>query len=104
MERPAFVPHDHNDNPLKIGDIVAVPCVITGIDKHPDFINVALQTRWPMYPGENKTPIILNTSQVILVKKSEKLMDDSVHVMDVIQEIKEGSGIIKRDSGESVIE
>jgi hypothetical protein len=104
MERPAFVPHDHNDNPLKLGDVVAVPCVITGIDKHPDYINVALLTRWPMFPGPNPTAIILNTSQVLLVKESQKLIGDSVHVMDVIQEIKEGSGIIRRDTGESVIE
>lgn len=91
-----FVPHDHANRPLKVGDLVVVPCIVTGIDKHPDFINVALETRWAMEPGPNKTPIILNTKQVLLVESSREMMPDSIHVMDVIEEIKKtGSEILK---------
>lgn len=98
LKEKDFVPHDHQGEPLNIGDIVVVPCVITGIDKHPEFINVALETRWPMLPGDNKTPILVNTTQVILVEKSEKKgKTDSVHVMDVINGIKEESGILTKE-------
>lgn len=96
IDERTFVPHDHDDRPLKIGDTVSVPCVITGIDRQPEYINVAMETVWPMYPGHKKTSIILNTKQVLLIEESAKAPRDSVHVMDVIEEIgKTGSGIIK---------
>ena len=90
-----FVPTDHNGNPLKVGDVVAIPCVITGLDRHHDYVNVGLETRWPMHPGPNKTPIFLSSLQILLIQPSEKTLPESVHVLDVIEEVKRGSGIIK---------
>jgi hypothetical protein len=90
-----FTPHDHEKNPLQVGDVVVVPCVVTGVDRQPGYINVAMNTCWPMLPGNHATSIMLNTSQVILVRKTPKKLD-SVHVMDVIEDIKKtGSTVIK---------
>lgn len=96
-------PRDHVGKELKVGDEVAVSCIITGLDRHEEYINVALETRYPMYPGNNPTAIILNTKQVLLINKSQKTPPDSVHVMDVIETIKvtaSDSAILKgRGSG-----
>lgn len=91
------MPKDHNGNDLKIGDVVAVPCIITGLDHHGEYIDVALETRWPMYPGPNSTPLALNTKQLLLVRASATKVE-SLPVIDVLETIKveEGTGVLKR--------
>jgi len=108
MEQPMpNRPRDHVGKELKVGDEVAVSCIITGLDRHEEYINVALETRYPMFPGNNPTAIILNTKQVLLIKSAEKAGNDSIHVMDVIDTIKVAaaeadSGILKgRQAGTS---
>lgn len=79
------MPKDHNGSELKVGDVVAVPCVITGMDKHDEYINVALETRWPMSPGDKRTPLALNTHQVMLIRSSFD-KKKSYPVIDVLTE------------------
>lgn len=64
------MPHDRKGQQLKIGDIVMIPAIITGVDRHDEYINVAVDTIEPMFPGEHKTPILLNAHQVEIVHPS----------------------------------
>ena len=60
------MPRDRDGEKLRPGDIVHVPCVVTGIDNQPEYMNVALETVEPMYPGNTKLALILNARQVVL--------------------------------------
>lgn len=61
------MPHDRKNKAIQIGDVVMVPAIVTGVDKHEDFINLALETIETMYPGEHKTPLLLNCRQVEVI-------------------------------------
>lgn len=61
------MPHDRKNHPIKIGDIVSIPAVVTGVDRHPNYINIAVETIEPMFPAEHKTPLLLNARQVEVV-------------------------------------
>lgn len=59
------MPHDANGLPVKKGDRVNVPCIVTEVQPGDEYCNVNLETEHPMYPGENKTPIVVNAKQVV---------------------------------------
>jgi hypothetical protein len=58
------MPHDRDGKVLSIGDYVYVPCVVTMIATVEEHCNVTLETVEPMYPGDYKTTITLNSKQV----------------------------------------
>lgn len=58
------MPHDKNGQELKVGDTVAVEAVVTAIFQTDDYCNVNLNTVEPMFPGNDKTFLVLNTKQV----------------------------------------
>ncbi len=65
--------HDRNGNPLKVGDKVNVPCVITACqvsDAENEYCNVTLQTEVPM--AGNAYTISLNAKQTELVRSAER--------------------------------
>jgi hypothetical protein len=62
------MPHDRNNEPLKEGDIVHVPCIIKTISIGNEYCNVALETVEVMYPGQFPTAIHLNSKQVVKVE------------------------------------
>lgn len=59
------MPHDMNGTELKVGDIVNVPCRVKEIHLTEEYCNVGLETREPMYPGDQKNHLSLNAKQVI---------------------------------------
>jgi hypothetical protein len=63
------MPLDGRGRKLHVGDTVNVPCVVTGVDGHEEYCNIAVETLEAMFPGPNKTAIVLNTRQVILTKR-----------------------------------
>lgn len=58
---------DRKGRKLHIGDVVHIPATITGIDKHDEFYNVALETVETMHPANHRTSLLLNAKQVELV-------------------------------------
>lgn len=59
------MPHDKNGAELAIGDKVTVEAVVKEIQTGEEYCNVSLETSEPMHPAETKTPICLNTRQVV---------------------------------------
>lgn len=68
---------DRHGRNLRVGDIVNIPCTITGVDAHAEFINLAVETVEPMFPGDKKSSWILNAKQVEL---AQSLGDSAVNV------------------------
>lgn len=62
------MPVDRKGNKLHTGDIVHIPCVVVGIDPHPEFINVMLQTLEPVPPTDRKRDILINSQLTELVE------------------------------------
>jgi hypothetical protein len=58
------MPHDKNGNLLSVGDRVNIVGVVKEIQPGDEFCNVTLETTEPMYPGDQKTAIVLNAKQV----------------------------------------
>jgi hypothetical protein len=58
------MPHDKNGNTLQPGDRVIVKATVMRVDPAEEYCNVSLETEEPMYPGDYKSPIILNARQV----------------------------------------
>jgi hypothetical protein len=58
--------HDVNGKPLKIGDKVHIPCVITSLsESYPDFCNVAVETIHGRRPdGQKNRYGDINTGQL----------------------------------------
>lgn len=62
--------HDRNGSPLKVGDLVMVPCRVTSVsDGVETYCNVTVQTVIPMFTGDESKPghrdsITLNARQV----------------------------------------
>ena len=59
------MPHDLRNTPLKVGDRVSVPCVITAIQQGEEMCNLTVQTLHPMFPSTNLSSMALNTKQVV---------------------------------------
>lgn len=62
------MPTDRAGKKIHVGDIVNVRCLVTGVDRHPDFINVALEVTEPEYPGAAKRTLLMNALQTELVE------------------------------------
>ena len=58
------MPHDKNGNILQPGDQVIVRAVVNRVDAGDEYCNVNLETEEPMYPGDYRSAIVLNTRQV----------------------------------------
>ncbi len=76
------MPHDRFGKKLHPGDIVAIPCTVKGIDKHSDYINLAVETIEGRHPDGKKETFLINAREVELVKsigESDPALDvDSV--------------------------
>jgi len=66
--------HDVNGTPLKVGDKVMLPCVVTGISEGmADFCNVTVQTELGRRPdGQKVTFSAINTAQMVLIQRASK--------------------------------
>lgn len=58
------MPHDKKGNPLRTGDVVAVRFTVRDVFPSEDYCNLNLETVEPMYPGEHRIALTLNTRQV----------------------------------------
>ena len=58
------MPHDIKGDILKVGDIVNLQCKVKEIHNTEEFCNATLETILPMFPGEHKTVVTINTKQV----------------------------------------
>lgn len=58
------MPHDRNGIELKVGDKVFVPMIVEFIYATEKFCNTSLVSEIPMYPGETKSHLTVNTKQV----------------------------------------
>jgi hypothetical protein len=57
--------HDKNGQPLKVGDIVVVKCVVKEVSATPDFCNCQLETVEGRRPdGKKETIYAINTGVV----------------------------------------
>lgn len=59
------MPHDLHGEPLKVGDVVLVPCVVTSVTASEEFCNVGVETLYPMFPGDHKSSGSFNAKQVV---------------------------------------
>lgn len=82
------MPVDRNGKKIHTGDIVYVPCMVKGIDRHPDFINVLLTTCDPVYPGNSRQDLLMNSQQVE-IKESLGETKSDIDVAQAIQEFRE---------------
>lgn len=65
------MPHDLNGNLLKVGDRVTVEFEVVTVYPTEELCNCTLATVEPMYPGEYKTSLTINTRQAVLVPVQE---------------------------------
>ena len=73
--------HDRNGEVLLLGDVVFIPCIVIKVEETaPEFYNVTLETIEPMFPGEHKTPIILNAKQI--EKPKAVMLSPSISIME----------------------
>jgi hypothetical protein len=64
--------HDRNSTPLKVGDIVEMPCRILEVYSTEEFCNVRLETLYGRRPdGKKETFSAINTAQVVLTERNE---------------------------------
>ena len=56
--------HDRNGKPLKVGDKVNVPCIVTAVQPGAEYCNLTVETEEPMFPTQNKNTITFNSKQV----------------------------------------
>jgi len=66
------MPHYRNGNILEVGDEVMVPAKITSVQAGLEYCNLTVETIEPMYPGDSKNTITLNTKQVEKVQREPK--------------------------------
>jgi hypothetical protein len=85
------MPTDRRGKKLRPGDIVCIPCVVMGIDPHPEFINVMLETCEPAFPGEAKTPLLMNARQTDLIEARGE-SDPDMNVRRAIEESNQRQG------------
>lgn len=65
------MPSDKNGIKLQVGDTVNMVCLITGLDHHAEFINMALETVEPIWPSDKKREILVNSNQVFFMGRPE---------------------------------
>lgn len=67
------MPHDINNQEIKVGDLVFVECVVTAVHAtdNNEFCNVNLDTVRPMPPYTEPMHLTLNTKQVELFEVEE---------------------------------
>lgn len=58
------MPHDLNNNIIKVGDIINLRCKVLEIHQTEEFCNCNLETEIPIYPSNDRTFITVNTKQV----------------------------------------
>ncbi|MEN3329015.1 MAG: hypothetical protein V7638_3822 [Acidobacteriota bacterium] len=58
------MPHDKNGNTLSVGDEVLIRAVVNRVDAGEEYCNVGLETVEPMFPGDYRSGLTLNTRQV----------------------------------------
>ncbi len=58
------MPHDLNGKPVVEGDMVIVRFKVVSVTTGEEYCNASLETLEPMYPGEHKTALTVNTRQV----------------------------------------
>jgi hypothetical protein len=64
------MPHDRDGIELHPGDIVSLPCKITGVDSHDEYINTALETVDPVFPENVRRHVLVNAKQVVLLSRA----------------------------------
>ena len=57
--------HDKFGREIKAGDLVLVPCVVRETYQTDEYCNVKVSTTEPMFPGNERTTMTLNTRQVV---------------------------------------
>jgi hypothetical protein len=62
---------DRNGKELEVGDVVFVPCVVEHIGISDDWANTRLRTRDPMFPGQYRAELNLNSRQLEFVSRNE---------------------------------
>jgi hypothetical protein len=70
------MPHDKNGALLNVGDAVIVSMVVTSVSAGEDYCNVMCDTVEPMFPGDAKSSIWLNTKQVVKDEPRVELAHD----------------------------
>lgn len=58
---------DKNGKPIHPGDLVSITCLVTGLDKHQDYINLALQTVEGRMPDGKKSDFFINSHMVEVI-------------------------------------
>ena len=58
------MPHDVNGKLLQLNDRVYLPCIVKGLQAGDEYCNCTLESVYPMYPGNSKTAVTVNTKQV----------------------------------------
>lgn len=64
--------HDRNGTPLKKGDVVLIPAVITDLSPGADYCNVSLKTVHGRRPDEAKETISAINTGVLVLHESAK--------------------------------
>lgn len=65
--------HDHNGTPLKKGDKVFVPAIITELHPTEEFCNVALESVYGRRPdGMKERLYAINTGVLVLSEKADQ--------------------------------
>jgi hypothetical protein len=68
------MPQDRKDQPVRVGDFVMIPAMVTEIQSNDEFINVVVETLESMHPAEHKTKIVLNSHQIEVVRPSVSVL------------------------------
>jgi len=71
------MPHDANGNVIKNGDRVKVAFIVKEVYQGEEYCNCSLETVHPMYPGEHKTALTVNTRQVELDRPEAESADSA---------------------------
>jgi hypothetical protein len=70
-----MMPHDLKGRVLSVGDTVILRCKVKEIHNTEEYCNATLETLQPMFPGENRTGVTVNTKQT---EKSVALEPESL--------------------------
>lgn len=63
--------HDRNGTPLKKGDLVMIPAIITELSPNEDYCNVTVKTLDGRRPdGKEETISAINTAVMVLANKA----------------------------------
>lgn len=88
------MPHDRKNNRLRPGDLVMIPGIVKGIDKHSTYVNIVIETSEGRHPDGRKELIQINARQVELISASGHSDPD----MDVTAAISESGSTIQRET------